>query len=128
MWHWVDDTKNPSRVQVCAGQGGGKVAFLRNDQVSVTDCVPLKEKIKTTRPKHDWISIATRFDIIVLSKGAHVVDDEGTFRRETEETARWVKKFVSGKPGRQVRSSVPVLCCAVLCCEVHVEYCIVDSK
>jgi GDSL/SGNH-like Acyl-Esterase family found in Pmr5 and Cas1p len=102
MWHWVDDIKNPSRVQVCAGRGGGKVAYLRNDQVAVTDCVSLREKIKTTRPKHDWISVTSRFDVIVLSKGAHVVDDEGMFRRETEETARWVKKFVSGKPGREV--------------------------
>lgn len=83
---------DPKILGICQTQGGGHLAYIRNDQIST--------RTKSAWDKHgqivtdrNFISVADHFDIFVMNKGAHHVDLE-EFQGELLITADWLKNYI----------------------------------
>jgi hypothetical protein len=72
--------------------GGGRLQYIRNDQVRADHNDPL---LRSDSNKHfffrNWTQIAADFDILVLNKGAHFVHVEEHFINETRRTAEFLR-------------------------------------
>lgn len=94
QWTLEPDIMNTTSGGICVGQGGGRLIFLRNDQIAVTDNTPLFAKNPPNVFRSDWTSIAPMFGIIILNKGAHYISNNTVFLSETRATAHWLLNSV----------------------------------
>ncbi|RYH31338.1 hypothetical protein EON65_02845 [archaeon] len=102
----VDDLINDnSRLgKICDGKGGGRLEYIRNDQISMSDVVPwnLPAFFNGVRViSRDWKVVAPHFDILVLNKGTHYLPD-GVSKAQTRETAAFLRQFLAEDPKRHV--------------------------
>lgn len=93
QWTVVDHITTKEAGGICKDKGGGRLVYLRNDQMAVTDTTPLNRPHKNVF-RANWTSVAHLFEIIILNKGAHYIEKEDQFIRETVETARWLKENI----------------------------------
>ena len=94
QWTLERDIMNTTSGGICVGQGGGRLIFLRNDQISVINNTPLYGRNPRNVYNADWTAIAPMFEIIVLNKGAHYISDNAAFESDTLATAQWLLKSV----------------------------------
>eukprot|EP01031_Cornospumella_fuschlensis_P029669 gene29669-35813_t len=100
----VGDLNNDSSTsgRICEGKGGGRLEFIRSDQIGVTDVVPWNKPPQSkTVGLRDWKAIASHFDILVLNKGTHY-KPIGASEKDTRATAAFLLDFLSEDPKRHV--------------------------
>jgi hypothetical protein len=90
QWTLEPDIMNTTSGGICVGQGGGRLIYLRNDQIAVTSNTPLFGKNPPNVYRSDWTTVAPMFGIIILNKGAHYIPDNTVFESETRTTAHWL--------------------------------------
>jgi hypothetical protein len=80
---------NKQGGEICQGLGGGKFAYLRNDQITVDG----NEKWNAFgRPANrDWTQVLRHFEYVVLNKGAHYIPSEEEFIEATNKTAIFLR-------------------------------------
>lgn len=100
----VDDLDNDNSTsgRICDDKGGGRLEYIRSDQMSVTDVVPWNKppNLKTVITR-DWKAIASHFDILILNKGTHYLPEEVS-KNDTRATAAFLRAFLSESPRKHV--------------------------
>lgn len=94
QWTLEPDIHKNTSGLICDGQGGGRLVYLRNDQIAVTDTTPLYARARKDVYRADWAAIAPMFGIIILNKGAHYIPNDALYKAETRTTANWLLKSI----------------------------------
>jgi hypothetical protein len=89
---WESIHKFSGYGEICINKGGGKLVYMRNDQIKSGGHDPYKTKLHERPAFRNWLSVAYEYDIIIINKGAHFVDDVNEFIDDTKQTAQ-VKIF-----------------------------------
>ena len=103
QWYVNPLDKEDASGKICVGLGGGRLEYIRNDQMSVGRALTTRwNAIHLERPvtNRDWAAIAHNFDILVLNKGAHYLE-ESISTNMTVETAHFLQSFLQQHPGRR---------------------------
>jgi hypothetical protein len=95
--------KNASSGAICAGLGGGRLVFIRNDQIAIR-----QEVYNTVDNMNPWAVYAKNFDVLILNKGAHYVPYK-TSTADTIATAMFLKRLTKEYPNIKIfyRTSSP---------------------
>lgn len=96
QWYTENILDNPKSGSICENMGGGRLHYVRCDQVSVTNVVPwntVQQRGSKRVTNRDWKHVAHVFDFIVLSKGPHYVP-VGESEADSRRTASWLKNLV----------------------------------
>lgn len=100
QWYVNAVHKPDSSGHVCHKMGGGRLEYMRNDQISVGDAntvrwnLILPEKPVTNR---NWAAVIDHFDILVLNKGAHYLP-KNVSTAMTADTIKVLQSFLQQDP------------------------------
>lgn len=94
---------DPNLGQICEDLGGGRLYYLRNDQLSVEGNLSpwnlVQSMPRVTNRK--WSSVAPHVDILILNKGAHY-RSEDISTKMTRATAKFLQKYLKDNQRRHV--------------------------
>jgi hypothetical protein len=95
QWYTLPLLNERKGGEICEDLGGGRFAFLRNDQVAVEGNVNWNE---SGQPHNrDWTQVLQHYDYVVLNKGAHYIASEPEFIDTTNKTAYLLRdQFILG--------------------------------
>ena len=102
MSQWNGYPPNSEQGLICEDLGGGRLHYIRSDQMAVENVSPWNLHRQMPRvTDRDWAAIADNFDILVLNKGAHYVPVEESVAA-TRKTAEFLQTYLAKDKNRQV--------------------------
>lgn len=90
---WDNIHNFPGYGAVCLNKGGGKLVYIRNDQIKVGGTDPYKT-VRYRPDNRNWFSVIHNFDIIIINKGPHFVENVNEFIMDTNKTAEVLFKLL----------------------------------